>query len=160
MQLSWFQAESNKSHRITVPVNKFAAALRANWRNKYRAAKVFRLYTKEDFDNLPERSVAKMRRTDLCSVILYLKTLAVDNILRFDFPSPPPAKNVLAALETLYALGKITVFQNIFCFNCQIYEGSALNLKYSLWPFSFQFAFQLPYSSGQNKGNIFAEKKT
>ncbi|XP_046811211.1 probable ATP-dependent RNA helicase DHX35 isoform X1 [Lucilia cuprina] len=107
MQLNWFQAESNKSRKITVPVSKFVAELRANWRNKYRTAKVFRLYTKEDFNNLPERSVAKMRRTDLCSVILYLKTLAVDNILRFDFPSPPPAKNVLSALETLYALGAL-----------------------------------------------------
>ncbi|KAM7342722.1 putative ATP-dependent RNA helicase DHX35 [Cochliomyia hominivorax] len=107
IQLSWFQAESIKSQRLIVPISKYEAELRANWRNKYRTAKVFRLYTKEDFNQLPDRPVAKMRRTDLCSVILYLKTLAVDNILRFDFPSPPPAKNVLAALETLYALGTL-----------------------------------------------------
>lgn len=47
-----------------------------------------------------------MRRTELCSTVLHLKALGIDNILRFNFPSPPPAKNLLAALETLYALGK------------------------------------------------------
>lgn len=105
MQVKWFNADSNIVNKITEPVSKYVAGLRANWKNKFRTAKVFRLYTRNDFNNLPERSVAKMRRTNLCSVILYLKTLAVDNILRFDFPSPPPAKNVLSALETLYALG-------------------------------------------------------
>lgn len=105
MQLKWFDADNNKTHNLIVPISKYVADLRAKWGNKYRKADVFRLFTKEDFDNLPEKPIAQMRRIDLCSVVLYLKTLAIDNILRFDFPSPPPAKNVLSALETLYALG-------------------------------------------------------
>lgn len=103
--MKWFDADNNKELSLIVPISKYLAELRAKWGSKYRKADVFRLCTKEDFNNLPEKPIAKMRRTDLCSVILYLKTLAIDNILRFDFPSPPPAKNVLSALETLYALG-------------------------------------------------------
>lgn len=39
--------------------------------------------------------------------MLQLKALGIDNVLRFTFPSPPPAKNLLSALELLYALHAI-----------------------------------------------------
>lgn len=78
----------------------------------------------EDFEKLSDQTPPEMRRSDLCSTILFLKALGIDNILRydaltfchfasfdrgfvnfrFDFPSPPPAKNMLASLETLFAL--------------------------------------------------------
>lgn len=107
MHLNWYEPAQNRNRQLIVPVCKYTAALRAKWRNKYRMAKVFRLYLKDDFQSLPERSVVEMRRSELCSMILYLKTLAVDNILRFDFPSAPPAKNILATLEILYILGAL-----------------------------------------------------
>lgn len=108
MQLEWYQPQHNRSNKLIVPTCKITASLRAKWLNKYSAAKVFRLYTKDTFGKLPDRSTPEMRRLDLSSIVLYLKTLAVDNILRFDFPLPPPASNLLAALENLYALGKYT----------------------------------------------------
>lgn len=48
-----------------------------------------------------------MQRTDLSSAILQLKALGIDNVLRFNFPSSPPSKNLLAGVELLYALGAI-----------------------------------------------------
>ena len=48
-----------------------------------------------------------MQRTDLSPAILQLKALGIDNVLRFNFPSSPPSKNLLAGLELLYALGAI-----------------------------------------------------
>ncbi|XP_073848997.1 ceramide phosphoethanolamine synthase isoform X2 [Musca autumnalis] len=105
MQLNWFESVQSRYHCLTVPVCKHTATLRSNWKSKHRMAKVFRLYTKEDFQALADRTVVEMRRSELSSIILYLKALAVNNILRFDFPSAPPAKNVLSTLETLYALG-------------------------------------------------------
>ena len=48
-----------------------------------------------------------MRRADLSTTILILKALGIDNILRFNFPSPPPAKNMLASIELLHALNAI-----------------------------------------------------
>ncbi|XP_061401608.1 probable ATP-dependent RNA helicase DHX35 [Musca vetustissima] len=105
MQLKWYESSENRNHCLTVPVCKHTATLRSNWKSKHRMAKIFRLYTKEDFQTLAERSVVEMRRTELSSIILYLKALAVNNILRFDFPSAPPAKNVLSTLESLFALG-------------------------------------------------------
>lgn len=39
--------------------------------------------------------------------VLQLKALGVHNVLRFDFPSPPPARHLVSALELLYALSAI-----------------------------------------------------
>uniref|UniRef100_A0A1I8M3W8 Helicase C-terminal domain-containing protein n=1 Tax=Musca domestica TaxID=7370 RepID=A0A1I8M3W8_MUSDO len=105
MQLNWYESSQNRNHYLTVPICKHIAGLRSNWKSKHRKAKVFRLYTKEDFQALADRTVVEMRRTELSSIILYLKALAVNNILRFDFPSAPPARNVLTTLESLFALG-------------------------------------------------------
>lgn len=73
-----------------------------------KSGKVYRLYTETDYEKLlPDHTPPEMRRTDLSSMILQLKALGIENVLRFDFPSPPPAKNMLAALEILYALGAL-----------------------------------------------------
>jgi hypothetical protein len=38
-------------------------------------------------------------------VILQLKAMGIDNVLQFDFMSPPPATSMVRALEQLFALG-------------------------------------------------------
>lgn len=42
---------------------------------------VRRLYTEADGAKLLEHTPPEMQRTDLCSTILYLKALGIDNIL-------------------------------------------------------------------------------
>ena len=54
-----------------------------------------------------EATPPEMQRSDLAPAILQLKALGIDNILRFNFPSSPPSKNLIAGLELLYALGAI-----------------------------------------------------
>ena len=39
--------------------------------------------------------------------MLQLKALGIDDVLHFDFPSPPPAPTLARALEVLYALGAL-----------------------------------------------------
>lgn len=48
-----------------------------------------------------------MQRSVLTSMVLQLKALGVDNVLRFPFLSPPPAEAMKRALELLYALQAI-----------------------------------------------------
>ena len=48
-----------------------------------------------------------MQRTDLSLAVLQLKALGIDNIVRFEFPSAPPSKNLIACMELLYALGAL-----------------------------------------------------
>lgn len=48
-----------------------------------------------------------MQRADLAPAVLQLKALGIDNVVRFNFPSSPPSKSLLSAVELLYALGAI-----------------------------------------------------
>lgn len=51
-----------------------------------------------------------MQRSNLVSAVLQLKALGVDDIIHFDFPSPPPAQHLCVALELLFALqGRVFV---------------------------------------------------
>lgn len=55
----------------------------------------------------------EMMRSDLTDVTLQLKAIYINNILRFPFLSPPPAKNLLYALEMLKALEAIDNVGNL-----------------------------------------------
>ena len=43
--------------------------------------------------------------TALYRTVLQLKALGIDNVMRFEFLSPPPAETMVRALEALHALG-------------------------------------------------------
>uniref|UniRef100_A0A8C7HI65 Probable ATP-dependent RNA helicase DHX35 n=1 Tax=Oncorhynchus kisutch TaxID=8019 RepID=A0A8C7HI65_ONCKI len=90
---------------VVTPISKASASQRAGRGGRNRAGKCFRLYTEEDFEKLPASTVPEMQRTNLAPVILQLKALGIDNVLRFSFLSPPPAQSMVQALELLYALG-------------------------------------------------------
>lgn len=106
VKMKWFDSNSNTDSLVVVPVSKAQAEQRAGRAGRMRKGKVFRLYTKEAYEKLVAQIPPEIRRSDLCRTILYLKALGIDNIIRFRFPSPPPAKNVLSSLETLFALGE------------------------------------------------------
>ncbi|XP_078411092.1 putative ATP-dependent RNA helicase DHX35 isoform X2 [Cetorhinus maximus] len=90
---------------VVTPVSQASAAQRAGRAGRNRSGKCFRLCTEETFEKLPESTVPEMQRSNLAPVILQLKALGIDNVLRFHFLSPPPAQSMVQALELLYALG-------------------------------------------------------
>ncbi|MGH0164759.1 UNVERIFIED_CONTAM: hypothetical protein FKN15_047917 [Acipenser sinensis] len=90
---------------VVAPVSQASASQRAGRGGRNRAGKCYRLYTEEDFEKLPPSTVPEMQRTNLAPVILQLKALGIDNVLRFSFLSPPPAQSMVQALELLLALG-------------------------------------------------------
>ncbi|XP_021047821.1 probable ATP-dependent RNA helicase DHX35 isoform X1 [Mus pahari] len=90
---------------VVVPVSQASANQRAGRGGRNRSGKCYRLYTEEAFDQLPQSTVPEMQRSNLAPVILQLKALGIDNVLRFHFMSPPPAQSMVQALELLYALG-------------------------------------------------------
>ena len=56
---------------------------------------------------MPLNTPPEMQRTDLSLAVLQLKALGIDNVVRFEFPSAPPSKNLIACMELLYALGAL-----------------------------------------------------
>ncbi|XP_040186377.1 probable ATP-dependent RNA helicase DHX35 [Rana temporaria] len=90
---------------VVVPVSQASANQRAGRAGRNRSGQCYRLYTEEDYQKLPPSTVPEMQRSNLSPVILQLKALGIDNVLRFHFLSPPPAQSMVQALELLYALG-------------------------------------------------------
>ncbi|KAH8811908.1 P-loop containing nucleoside triphosphate hydrolase protein [Xylogone sp. PMI_703] len=89
------------------PVSKASATQRAGRAGRTKPGKCFRLYTENDFLSLDEATVPEIQRSNLAPVILQLKALGIDNIVRFDFITSPPAELVIRALELLYSLGAL-----------------------------------------------------
>ncbi|KAK1761328.1 P-loop containing nucleoside triphosphate hydrolase protein [Echria macrotheca] len=89
------------------PVSKASAAQRAGRAGRTRPGKCFRLYTEESFHGLPDVSPPEIQRSNLAPFILQLKALGIDNVLRFDFITPPPAELMIRALELLFSLGAL-----------------------------------------------------
>ncbi|CRK91123.1 CLUMA_CG004811, isoform A [Clunio marinus] len=107
IKLKWYVAEHQMDMLIIVPASQACCRQRAGRAGRTKSGKVFRLFTEEHYNQLPIVKPPEMRRTDLSMTILSLKALGIDNILRFNFPSPPPAKNMLASIELLHAYGAL-----------------------------------------------------
>jgi ATP-dependent RNA helicase DDX35 len=107
IKMNWYMADFQINMLIVCPISQACSKQRAGRAGRLRTGKVFRLYTQEDYKNLPAITAPEMRRADLSTTILTLKALGIDNILRFNFPSPPPAKNMLASIELLHALNAL-----------------------------------------------------
>ncbi|PLB44029.1 P-loop containing nucleoside triphosphate hydrolase protein [Aspergillus steynii IBT 23096] len=90
-----------------VPISKAAAVQRAGRAGRTKPGKCFRLYTQQAYEALPEATVPEIQRSNLAPVIMQLKALGIDNIVRFDFLTPPPAELVVRAFELLYSLGTV-----------------------------------------------------
>jgi ATP-dependent RNA helicase DDX35 len=107
IKLNWYMADLQINMLVITPTSQACCRQRAGRAGRIKNGKVYRLFTQEEYQNLPKITAPEMRRADLSTTILTLKALGIDNILRFDFPSAPPAKNMLASIELLYALGAI-----------------------------------------------------
>ena len=90
-----------------VPISKASAIQRAGRAGRTKPGKCFRLYTEASYHALAQTTVPEIQRSDLAPVVLQLKALGIDNIVRFNFLTPPPSSLVVRALELLYSLGAI-----------------------------------------------------
>ena len=104
VRLKLFNPEFGFEVLTTIPITRSSALQRAGRAGRVRSGKVYRLYPVSEYEKMKEFQLPEMQRCDLALAILQLKALGIHNIVRFDFPSPPPSKNLLQAVESLYAL--------------------------------------------------------
>ena len=107
VKMKWYNPESNVDSLIITEISQASGKQRAGRAGRTRPGKCYRLCTEEAYHNLPLNTPPEMQRTDLCLAVLQLKALGIDNIVRFEFPSAPPSKNLIASMELLYALGAL-----------------------------------------------------
>ncbi|KAK2010321.1 helicase associated domain-containing protein [Colletotrichum eremochloae] len=94
-------------------ISKASASQRAGRAGRTRPGKCFRLYTEDTYLGLPEVNVPEIQRSNLAPFILQLKALGIDNVLRFNFLSPPPSELMAKALELLYSLGALDEYAKL-----------------------------------------------
>ncbi len=90
-----------------VPISKASATQRAGRAGRTKPGKCYRLYTEAAFGRLPDSTVPEIQRSNLAPIILQLKGLGIDNIVRFDVITSPPSQLVTRAFELLYSLGAV-----------------------------------------------------
>ena len=89
------------------PISRASATQRTGRAGRTKPGKCYRLYTEQAYQSMPEATVPEIQRSNLAPAILQLKALGIDNVVRFDFITPPPAELVVRALELLYSLGAL-----------------------------------------------------
>lgn len=93
---------------LVSPISKASAMQRAGRAGRTRPGKCFRLYTPLTFDDeLAESNHPEIIRSNLCSVVLTLKSLGVEDLVHFDFMEPPSPESMMRALEILRFLEAI-----------------------------------------------------
>ena len=71
-------------------------------RDRTRAGKCYRLYSKKFYDTMDESTIPEIQRTSLTSVILNLKCMGISNVLEFQYLDVPEERMILEALRQLY----------------------------------------------------------
>lgn len=108
VRLPLYDPEKGYTVLMTTIASKASAQQRAGRAGRVAPGKCLRLMTEEHYRRLlPAETVPEMQRTDLVWVILLLKALGIDDILHFEFLSPPPVETMIRALDLLYALGAL-----------------------------------------------------
>ncbi|KAI8051129.1 P-loop containing nucleoside triphosphate hydrolase protein [Syncephalis plumigaleata] len=104
VKIKAYNPDTGMDRLVITPVSQASAQQRAGRAGRVRPGKAFRLYTEASFNSLATHSVPEMQRTELSSVLLQLKAMGIDNVLRFDYMTPPPTQLMVRALELLYSL--------------------------------------------------------
>lgn len=107
VKLRAFNPQTGIETLTATPVSKASATQRAGRAGRTRAGRCYHLYTEAAYNSLPEATVPEIQRSNLAPIILQLKALGIDNVLRFDFLTPPPSDLIVRGLELLYSLGAL-----------------------------------------------------
>uniref|UniRef100_A0AC35FL85 Pre-mRNA-splicing factor ATP-dependent RNA helicase PRP16 n=1 Tax=Panagrolaimus sp. PS1159 TaxID=55785 RepID=A0AC35FL85_9BILA len=90
------------------PISQASANQRSGRAGRTGPGQCFRLYTSRQFkDEMLVTTVPEIQRTNLANVVLMLKSLNVDDLLKFHFMDPPPQENMMNSMYTLWTLGAL-----------------------------------------------------
>ena len=90
------------------PISQANANQRSGRAGRTGPGKCYRLYTNKQYkDELLVATVPEVQRTNLANVCLLLKSLGVEDLIKFHFMDPPPEENMLNSMFQLWILGAL-----------------------------------------------------
>ncbi|KAI2631695.1 P-loop containing nucleoside triphosphate hydrolase protein [Xylaria nigripes] len=113
VKLRAFDPRTGIETLTATPVSKASAAQRAGRAGRTKPGKCFRLFTEEAYQRLPDANPPEIQRSNLAPFILQLKALGIDNVVRFEYLTPPPAELMIKATELLYSLGALDEYAKL-----------------------------------------------
>lgn len=102
-----FNGKTGVDSLVVSEVSQASAEQRAGRAGRTCPGRCLRLYTEDSYLGLQTNTIPEIQRVGLAGLVLQLKALGIDDILHFDFLSPPPYENMANALELCYALGAL-----------------------------------------------------
>jgi ATP-dependent RNA helicase DDX35 len=106
-QLRTYNPTTALTSLSTVPTSVASATQRAGRAGRTSPGVCYRLYTHASFLSLPRTTAAEITRVDMTLPILQLKSLGIDDLMKFEWVNAPPSESVLRALEGLVNAGMI-----------------------------------------------------
>ncbi|KAI1297382.1 P-loop containing nucleoside triphosphate hydrolase protein [Xylaria venustula] len=113
VKLRAFDPRTGIESLTVTPVSKASAAQRAGRAGRTKPGKCFRLFTEDAYRSLPDTNPPEIQRSNLAPFILQLKALGIDNVVRFEYFTPPPAELMIKATELLYSLGALDEYSKL-----------------------------------------------
>ncbi|KAI3341288.1 P-loop containing nucleoside triphosphate hydrolase protein [Ustulina deusta] len=113
VKLRAFDPRTGIESLTATPVSKASAAQRAGRAGRTKPGKCFRLFTEDAYKSLPDTNPPEIQRSNLAPFILQLKALGIDNVVRFEYLTPPPAELMIKATELLYSLGALDEYSKL-----------------------------------------------
>ncbi|TFK72582.1 P-loop containing nucleoside triphosphate hydrolase protein [Pluteus cervinus] len=107
VKIRTYNPTTTLSSLATVPTSIASSTQRAGRAGRTSSGVCYRLYTMSAFESLPPATPPEITRVDMTTPILQLKSLGVDDLMKFEWVTAPPAETVLRALEGLIASGMI-----------------------------------------------------
>ncbi|KAI0541680.1 P-loop containing nucleoside triphosphate hydrolase protein [Xylaria digitata] len=113
VKLRAFDPRTGIESLTVTPLSKASAAQRAGRAGRTKPGKCFRLFTEDAYRSLPDTNPPEIQRSNLAPFILQLKALGIDNVVRFEYLTPPPAELMIKATELLYSLGALDEYAKL-----------------------------------------------
>lgn len=107
MKIRTYNPTTTLGSLVIVPVSQASAIQRAGRAGRTSSGVCYRLYPESTLHALPRSTPAEITRIDLTTPILQLKSLGIDDLMKFEWVTSPPAESVLRALEGLAASGMV-----------------------------------------------------
>ncbi|GAV51942.1 hypothetical protein ZYGR_0AF04140 [Zygosaccharomyces rouxii] len=96
------------------PISRANADQRSGRAGRTGPGTAYRMYTEDAaYDDMYSQAIPEIQRTNLSNTVLLLKSLHVDDILKFPFIDPPPLQTLLASLYELHFLGALDNYGNL-----------------------------------------------
>eukprot|EP00761_Pharyngomonas_kirbyi_P012858 gb/GECH01012885.1/.p1 GENE.gb/GECH01012885.1/~~gb/GECH01012885.1/.p1 ORF type:complete len:723 (+),score=158.39 gb/GECH01012885.1/:1-2169(+) len=107
VKVKTYDPRTDVERLVVTEESQASANQRAGRAGRLRPGKCYRLFPETEYEKLSPHAVPEIQRSNLMNVLLQLKSLGIDDVLHFDFMSPPPSETMIRGLELLYCLGAL-----------------------------------------------------